>query len=299
MDFIAQQTQATQQIQAAATADSNQLESFPLNSLAADDSGPPQVNYGPEQPLAASTPRATTTPVREIQPTDPYHQIIPSMSEHLYPTLMADSSLSTPVSDDCSTLCKQITSELDKYLQEATEIHEAEDNYFDGCHMSTNTLPSQQEGNYLDEDEVNIDNVSKPTIPESHEQDTSLHHISSFDRQTQLQDDLATIPEEEEEEHIDPADQDTLVFNSKESDEEPFNTTIDTTSDDSAITMGKPVTTAFISNLVQIPTEQVGCLQLQEFLDQYPPKSTEKAFKHIYQILQVLDKYLVDNLKQH
>ena len=60
---------------------------------------------------------------------------------------------------------------------------------------------------------------------------------------------------------------------------------------------------SFISDLIQIPTEQVGCLQvtsqLQEFLDQYPPKSTEKAFKHIYQILQVLDKYLADNPKQH
>ena len=66
--------------------------------------------------------------------------------------------------------------------------------------------------------------------------------------------------------------------------------------------MGKPVTTAFISDIIQIPTEQVGCLQvtsqLQEFLDQYPPKSTEKAFEHIYQILQVLDKYLVNSLKQ-
>ena len=67
--------------------------------------------------------------------------------------------------------------------------------------------------------------------------------------------------------------------------------------------MGKPVTAAFISYLVQIPTEQVGCLQVtrqvQEFLDQYLPKSTEKAFEHIYQILQVLDKYLVHNPKQH
>ena len=93
------------------------------------------------------------------------------------------------------------------------------------------------------------------------------------------------------------------MLDSKESDMEPFNTTTDTTSDDSAITMGKPVTTAFISDLIQIPTEQVGCLQitsqLQGFLDQYPPKLTEKAFEHIYQILQVLDKYLVDNLKQH
>ena len=39
--------------------------------------------------------------------------------------------------------------------------------------------------------------------------------------------------------------------------------------------------------------------QLQEVLDQYPPKSKVKAFEHIYQILQVLDKYLVDNPKQH
>ena len=93
-----------------------------------------------------------------------------------------------------------------------------------------------------------------------------------------IQDDLATIPEEEE---VDPAEQDTLVFDSQESDEEWFNTTIDTTSNDSAITMGKPVTAALISDLVQIPTVQVGCLQvthqLQEFLDQYPPKLTEKS----------------------
>ena len=285
-DLIAQGIQATQQIQAATTADSSQLESLPLSTLTADDSGPPQVNYGSEQPLTASTPRAITTPAGEIQPTDTYHQIIPGMSERLYPTLTADGSLSTPASDDSSTLHKQITSELDKYIQDATEKHEVEDNYFDGCHMSTNTSPLQREANYLeDEKDVSIDNASNKTILESHEQDTCLHHNSSPNRQTQLQDKLAMIPEEEEEgveEQPDPADQDTLVFESKESEEELFNTTIDTTSDDSAITMGKPVTTAFISDHIQIPTEQVGCLQvtsqLQEFLDQYPPKSTEKGF---------------------
>ena len=53
------------------------------------------------------------------------------MNEHLYPTLTADSSLSTPASDESSTLHKQITSELDKYLQETAEKHEVEDNYFD------------------------------------------------------------------------------------------------------------------------------------------------------------------------
>ena len=67
--------------------------------------------------------------------------------------------------------------------------------------------------------------------------------------------------------------------------------------------MGKPITTAFISDDVRIPTEKVGCLQvtsqLQEFLNHFPPESKEKAFEQIYQILQVLDKYLIDNLQQH
>ena len=67
--------------------------------------------------------------------------------------------------------------------------------------------------------------------------------------------------------------------------------------------MGKPVTTAFISDQVCIPTEKVGCLQvtsqLQEFLNHFPPESIEKAFEQIYQILQVLDKYLTDNPQQH
>ena len=123
-DLIAQGTQASQQIQAAATADSSQLENLPLSS--------PQVNYDTQQPLAVSTPRAITTSAGEIQPTDTYQQIIPGMSEHLYPTLTADGSLSTPALDDCSTLHKQITAKLDKYLQEAAEKCEAEDNYFDG-----------------------------------------------------------------------------------------------------------------------------------------------------------------------
>ena len=209
-----------------------------------------QVHQGQLEPL-----------LEKYKPQTSSARLFQEWSEHLCPTLTAEGSLSTPVSDDCCTLHKHITSELDKYLQEATEMCEVEDNYFDGCHKSTNTSPFQQEVYYLEEDDVNIDNASKPTIPESHEQDTTLHHINSSDCQTQLQNDLATILEEEEED-IDPAEQDTLMFNSEESDEEWFDTAIDTTSDDSAITMGKPVTAAFISDLVQIPTEQVDCLQV-------------------------------------
>ena len=119
VDLVAQGTQANQQVQAAATAESNQLESLPLSTLSADYSGLPQVTYGTEQPLTASTPRATLTSIPETQTTDTYHQIIPGTSERLYPTLVADGSLSTPVVDNCSTLQNQITSEIDKYLQEA------------------------------------------------------------------------------------------------------------------------------------------------------------------------------------
>ena len=110
MDLVAQGTQANEQVQAAATADSSQLESLSLSSLTANNSSPPQVNYGTEQPLTASTLRASSTSTQEIQATDTYHQIIPGMSECLYPTLAADDSLSTPAVDDCSTLHRQITS---------------------------------------------------------------------------------------------------------------------------------------------------------------------------------------------
>ena len=171
--------------------------------------------------------------------------------------------------------------------------------------MPANTSNSQQEANFLEDDDAgNIEEANNPITPESHEQDTGVHHNSPPDCQNQVE--LDTTPEEEElemEEQPDPADQDTLVFTSDESEEEPFNTAIDTTSDDPTIVMSKPVTTAFISDQVRIPTEKVGCLQvtsqLQDFLDHFPPKSIEKAFEQIYEILQVLDKYLIDNPHQY
>ena len=93
------------------------------------------------------------------------------------------------------------------------------------------------------------------------------------------------------------------MFTPDESKEEPFNTAIDDTSDDPTNGMAKPITTTFVSDDVCIPTEKVGCLQvtsqLQEFLNHFPPESIEKAFEQIYQILQVLDAYLIDNPQQH
>ena len=147
-DLVAQGTQANQREQAAATANSSQLESLPLSALSADDSGPPQVNYDTERPLTTSTPRATSTSIPETQTTDTCHQIIPGMSERLYPTLIADGLLTTPTVDNCSTLQNQITSKIDKYLQEAAEKRKRDDNYFDGQHVATNISSLQQEANF-------------------------------------------------------------------------------------------------------------------------------------------------------
>ena len=231
------------------------------------------------------------------------------MSERLYPTLIADGLLTTPVVDNCSTLQKQITSKIDKYLQEAAERHERDDNYFDGWHVATKTSSPQQEANLLEQDDnVDIDEEDDEVrVLEASDQDTGTYCASPSEHNIQYQDELETIPEEEEdpqmEEKQDVDDQDMVVFTPDESEEEPFNTAIDDTSNDPTIVMGKPVTTAFVSDDVCIPTEKVGCLQvtsqLQEFLNHFPPESIGKAFEQIYQILQVLDAYLIDNPQQH
>ena len=229
------------------------------------------------------------------------------MSECLYHTLVADGLLSTPAADNYSTLQAQITSELDKYLQEAAEKSERYDNYYNGHHMATNTSSLQQEANLLEEDDdIGRDEEdNNEIVPESHGQDTGVHYRSPPECNTQPQDELETIPEEEgpqTEEKQDLANQDTIVFTIDESEEEPFNTAIDDTSDDPTIVIGKPVTTALISDDIHIPTEKVGCLQvtsqLQEFLNHFPPESIKKAFEQIYQILLVLDTYLIDNPQQ-
>ena len=292
VDLVAQGTQANQQIQAAATAESNRLENLPLSALSADDSSPPQVSYGSEQPLTASTQRATLTSTPEMQTTDTYHQIIPGMSDHLYTTLIADGLLSTPVTDNHGTLQNQITSEVDKYLQEVVERHDRDVNYFNGWHVATNTSSLQWTTNFIEQD----DEHDEIRVPESNGLDTGENSANHTEHDIQYQDKLETIPEEEEEEEDDEDPQmaekqgvdnlDTVVYTPDKSEEEPFNTAIHDTSEDPTIVMGKLVTTAFVSDDVCIPTEKVGCLQftsqLQEFLNHFPPESKEKAFEQIY-----------------
>ena len=221
------------------------------------------------------------------------------MSDCLCPTLLADGLLGTQVVDNHSTLQNQITSEVDKYLQEVVERHERDINYFDGWHVATNTSSQQQKADFVEHDEEKV--------LESNGYDTSENGAQNAECDIQYHNDLETIPEEDEDPQMaakqDVNDLDTTAYNPEESEEEQFNMAIDDTSKEPTNVMGKPVTTTFVSDAVRVPTEKVGCLQvtsqLQEFLNHFPPESKEKAFEQIYQILQVLDTYLINKPQQH
>ena len=260
---------------------------------------PPQVTYDSQQPIATSTPRATSTVTSET-PTEAYRQILPGMSDHLYPTLIADGLLTMNIPDNHSTLQTQLTSEVDKYLQEVAGRCERDINYFDGWHMAMNIASKQQKADLVELDEENI--------PELIDQDTGTYGEINTEHYIRYHDELETFLEEKDENPLMTAQEDVdkinmIVYTQEESDGEPVNTAIDDTSEDPTIVMGKPVTTTFVSADVHTPTEKVGCLQvtsqLQEFLKHFPPESKEKAFKQIYKILQMLDAYLIDNPQQH
>ena len=119
-DIVTKMTPVILQASATAMAESQNLQSLPLIALSIDDSRPPQVTDEPQQSIATSTPRATTTENPEIS-TEAYRQILQGMSSRLYPTLVAESSLDAHVSDQQDTLQMQLTTEVNKYLQERAE----------------------------------------------------------------------------------------------------------------------------------------------------------------------------------
>ena len=126
--------------QEATMAEMDQLSSMPLSQIAIDDSGPPVVHYGTHMPVAASTPTGTDAHVHSSQQEDSYQQIIPGIPQgSLYPILLSP-SLGVVASDtDVQSLCDKVTKGLDKYLQDAEQLHALEVNYFDDTARPTNT----------------------------------------------------------------------------------------------------------------------------------------------------------------
>ena len=210
--------------------------------------------------------------------------------------MIADGLLTTHVPDNHGMLQTQLTSEVDKYLQEVAERHERDVNYFNRWHMATNTASQQQKVDFVEHDEEKI--------PELINQDTGMNGETNAEHYIRYHDELETIPEENDENPLMTAQKDVdvvdmIVYTSEESDNESFDMAIDDTSEDPTIVMGKLVTTAFVSADVCIPTGKVGCLQvtsqLKELLKHFPPESRETSFEQIYNILQALDAYLIDN----
>ena len=233
VDLVPKVTQANPQVQAAAMAESQHLQSLPLSALSLDDSGPPQVTYDYQQPIATSTPRATSAETPKI-PTEAYHQILPGMSDCLYPTLVADGSLATHAPDNHGTLQTQLTSEVDKYLQEVAERCEKDVNYFDGWHMATNTTTQQQEVESVKNEEEKI--------LELIDHDIGANDEINIEHYIQYHDELATILEENEEEppmtaQDDVNEADTIPYTPEESDDKQFNMAINDTSKDPMIVL--------------------------------------------------------------
>ena len=92
--------------------------------------------------------------------------------------------------------CRLWDCSIVKYLQEAVEKHERDDNYFYGQHMAINTSSPQQEANFLEQDEyVDMDDEDDAVrVPES---DGKAYCASPSGHDIQHQDELETIPEEE------------------------------------------------------------------------------------------------------
>ena len=163
-----------------------------------------------------------------------------------------------------------------------------------------NTTSQQQKANFIKHDQEEI--------PELIDHDTGTNGEIDAEHHIRHHEELETILEENDEdlpmiEQDDVNEVDTIPYTPEESDDEPFNMAINDTSKDPTIVMGKLLTTTFVSEDVHVPTEKVGCLQvtsqLKEFLNHFPPESREKAFEQIYEILQMLDAYLIDNPQQH
>ena len=110
------------------------------------------------------------------------------MTSRLYPTLIADSSLEVHVSDQQDTLQMQLTTELDKYLQESAEKQGMNVNYFDGEHVATNMVNHQQM--------ADVAEMGKDDMPELVDNDTGEMSENNTKQYIQYNEGPETIPVE-------------------------------------------------------------------------------------------------------
>ena len=130
--------------------------------------------------------------------------------------------------------------------------------------MATNTISHQQKVDYVE--------FQANEIPELIDQDTGEKGETNIELYIRYNDEMETIPEESDKDlpvtaQGDGDEVDTIPYAPRDFEDKQFNTAIDDTSEDPMIVMGKPLTTAFVSANVCIPTEKVGCLQVTNQLN--------------------------------
>ena len=231
-------TLVSQHKQAAATAETDQLNSMPLNKISIDDSSLLVVHYGSHVPVAASTPTGTATHVQSSLQEDSYQEIIPGIPQgSLYPTLSSLSSGPVAPATNEHSLHNKVTKGLDQYLQDPEQLHALEDNYFDGIIRSTNTSPILEVEEQVDQTSKNNlvpakqefinERESAINIPESQKIDTSYSsQWQTVSNSISHQDiDLdANLPDDQlqDKEKEDPMEQDTLVYDTDVSQDEYY-----------------------------------------------------------------------------
>ena len=105
--------------------------------------------------------------------------------------MIADSLLDVHVSDQQDTLQMQLTTEVDKYLQEVAVKREIDINYFDAQHVATNTINHQQ---IVDSAELGTDDIQ-----ELLDNNTSKKTEKNMEQYIRYKDELEMIPEESDE----------------------------------------------------------------------------------------------------
>ena len=93
--------------------------------------------------------------------------------------------------DQQDTLQMQLTTEVDKYLQEVAEKREMDVNYFDGRHVAMNKINHQQT--------VDSVELGKDDIPELIDNNTGEQSEKNIEQYIQYNEELETIPEESDE----------------------------------------------------------------------------------------------------
>ena len=266
--------------------------------------------------LAASTPNRNLAHDQTSHQAD-YLEIIPGIQEQSFsPTLSALNTEPSIMTTNDQSLSTKVTKGLNKYLQEAEQLQEIEDNYFEVVKQSTNTSPTlevdhdqtMQKDLDLIKNQLFYTDETESYIPKSLDVDTS--HLLQPKQQpvntTQADIHLDIDTSEDQLQIKDPQDfpeDDTLLPNSDASPEQSYNTAKDASLDLSMMQENKLPTETEHMDPVNPAMSKVGCIELtnhlQKYLQEYLQLSNRQAFLNIHHMLALLDQYLYDNLVQH